>query len=173
MTNSAKQERTIYCPKCVGRLEPAMFGIVEIDICYICQGIWFDKGELEDVINTEFSLSTFMKGVLDFSRIKDLDTRPHELNDWEGTCPICNEKMDQKKEKGILFDFCKNGHGAWLDHGELEYIIKKGLRVRYGIFYGVVIVLLLILTRGLLARAFSKGGFSRGLAGGAGATGGF
>jgi len=40
------------CPVCNKNLKTVNFENQEIDICQRCGGIWFDKGELEEVINT-------------------------------------------------------------------------------------------------------------------------
>ena len=107
-------------------------------------------------------------GVFDFEKIKDLDKREHELNKKIGSCPICNEKMVQEKYKGVLIDKCSSDHGIWLDGGELEYLIKKSLRRRYGIFWVVVFLFLIIITRGCILRGSRGRG---GLSGGGGAVG--
>ena len=35
------------CPKCGMQLQEMAYGEVRIDECFGCEGIWFDKGELE------------------------------------------------------------------------------------------------------------------------------
>jgi len=34
------------CPKCLGKLEEKSVENVKVDICWVCEGIWFDKNEL-------------------------------------------------------------------------------------------------------------------------------
>jgi Zn-finger nucleic acid-binding protein len=38
------------CPACEGRLSEVMLGTVHVDYCNHCQGIFLDRGELEDAI---------------------------------------------------------------------------------------------------------------------------
>ena len=40
---SHKQAR---CPRCPCRLEAVTYEGVDLDICRLCHGLWFDKGEL-------------------------------------------------------------------------------------------------------------------------------
>jgi uncharacterized protein len=37
------------CPKCGMQLEEIGFGDVRIDKCFHCEGMWFDKGEIETI----------------------------------------------------------------------------------------------------------------------------
>jgi Zn-finger nucleic acid-binding protein len=38
------------CPKCGMDLHTVAKGVVDIDVCFSCQGVWLDKGELESLI---------------------------------------------------------------------------------------------------------------------------
>ncbi len=41
------------CPKCGMQLEEISFGDIRVDKCFSCEGIWFDKGELEGLQSKE------------------------------------------------------------------------------------------------------------------------
>lgn len=41
------------CPKCVGKLQKKIMEDIEIDTCFVCEGIWFDANELEDVVKRD------------------------------------------------------------------------------------------------------------------------
>ena len=41
------------CPKCLGKLEENTVENVKVDICWVCEGIWFDAGELETIVKLE------------------------------------------------------------------------------------------------------------------------
>lgn len=38
------------CPRCGGRLRLSFFGTTVLDLCDACRGIWFDGGELQQVV---------------------------------------------------------------------------------------------------------------------------
>ena len=41
----------IKCPKCDGTLMEADFQHIKVDICNTCHGVWFDAGELAQVLD--------------------------------------------------------------------------------------------------------------------------
>jgi Zn-finger nucleic acid-binding protein len=40
-------------------------------------------------------------------------------------CPRCVENLVEKKELGVVMDRCPNGHGIWLDDGELQALAGR------------------------------------------------
>ena len=47
-----QQQRDLHymkCPKCGMPLEEIAFGDVRVDKCFHCEGMWFDKGEVEAI----------------------------------------------------------------------------------------------------------------------------
>lgn len=40
-------------------------------------------------------------------------------------CPVCSAEMRQARKEGVIIDFCPSCRGVWLDHGELEKIVKR------------------------------------------------
>ncbi|MEZ7891228.1 MAG: M48 family metalloprotease [Candidatus Wallbacteria bacterium] len=98
------------CPKCsvalVNTYTPK--GIV-VDYCPTCQGIWFDKGEL----------NYYSKSPAEFAKkLKNGLLSPHNS---EKCCPRCNVNMNEggliKDE--LLIDQCPDCEGIWLDAREL------------------------------------------------------
>jgi hypothetical protein len=45
------KDLNIKCPKCDGSLVEADFQDIKIDICTKCHGVWFDAGELAQVVD--------------------------------------------------------------------------------------------------------------------------
>jgi uncharacterized protein len=41
------------CPKCVGKLVETAFEAIKIDVCNKCGGVWFDAGELAQVMHKD------------------------------------------------------------------------------------------------------------------------
>ncbi|HEY0427213.1 MAG TPA: zf-TFIIB domain-containing protein [Pyrinomonadaceae bacterium] len=41
------------CPRCDGKLVETDFENIKIDVCDACSGVWFDAGELAQVIDKE------------------------------------------------------------------------------------------------------------------------
>ena len=66
-----KKNHYMKCPKCGFDLQEIEFKKIKIDKCNECDGIWFDKGELLQLILKESSL---VKSLLNFvAKDKDFD----------------------------------------------------------------------------------------------------
>lgn len=116
--------KSMTCPKCIGRLETIDIGGLEIDKCFICNGLWFDAGELEKALSLNIKKTCkakFDDKSLDGVWMKDAIA----LNAKNGFCPVCVDEFMHKsveEQSGITIDYCKKGHGIWLDGGELWHM---------------------------------------------------
>jgi len=103
------------CPKCAGQLEVKNIGNEEIDVCTICEGIWFDAGELEKVISAELTAESNESFAIDQLDGTSLPEELRKLNDEKcGKCPSCGShpQMDRKQSKGIFIDQCPTCNGV-------------------------------------------------------------
>lgn len=109
------------CPRCQSEnISPFKHEDVEFDFCSDCHGIWCDRGELAQYVET----------------IKDTPEKFHltsegELTDME--CPKCNSKtlyqIPYLKDKEVLIDKCSECFGIWLDSKELGQIQKLSAHI--------------------------------------------
>lgn len=102
------------CPLCkMDTLAPVRpLDYVEIDCCDMCNGLWFDKGELSTLTNRKEDVPFLAEG-LDSAKPKGKD------------CPRCNVVMvEMPYEKGsrLLIDYCRDCGGVWLDPMEFESV---------------------------------------------------
>ena len=119
------------CPKCIGRLQKKEISMHEtseikelqgavlsqtLDQCFVCGGVWFDKGELDKYVSEKIT-------IIDSPSLgKAMD---QELNEKEGKCPRCKEvlkKEPYKNEATIILDVCGKCGGFWLDSTEIDRI---------------------------------------------------
>jgi Zn-finger nucleic acid-binding protein len=122
------------CPKCVGKLKEKQIGQkgpITIDTCFACGGIWFDKDELDLIVNKEiFDTVEFEIGsdpISDTALLIELDLDKKEI-----VCPRCqnNKKMVKKhsqRNDKVLIDYCESCGGIWLDAGEYNRISKRSV----------------------------------------------
>jgi len=95
---------------------------IELDYCANCQGVWFDSGELElllESMNLE-SQNVFLSNIL--------SPEEAESSEKKRKCPICGQKMKKTgigQEPGILIDVCQRGDGLWFDGGELGQLTRQ------------------------------------------------
>ena len=97
-----------------------------IDCCPRCAGIWFDAGEMRQLLQSEALKRQFLTDL----RVKSAHT--YDLSSGDRRCPRCRGLMEKPVVGGITVDVCRECSGVWLDHGELTQLVtdykKKGLR---------------------------------------------
>jgi len=118
------------CPKCNGELEEKPVENVTVHVCWVCEGIWFDAGELDKVLNND---------AIDFEHIdvgrKELagagltKEMIDEFSEKTGKCPHCADGtiMTKVKSKDVLIDMCPKCHGLWLDGGDIQHLRHRTL----------------------------------------------
>lgn len=85
-------------------------GSVELDRCTFCNGLWFDGGELEQVLGKRLA-----------AKLDPLTT--------SRKCPVCAVGMRAAEVGGLRVEFCETCHGVFLDDGELR-ALNGGQQVR-------------------------------------------
>jgi uncharacterized protein len=95
---------------------------IELDVCLVCSGVWFDAGELDILVST-LAVSADHQTSTDL-----LSLKPGNVKEARRRCPICARKMDKMwlgQEPKILIDHCPLGHGLWFDGGELRQFLNQ------------------------------------------------
>jgi Zn-finger nucleic acid-binding protein len=93
------------------RTDFSEYGIVTLDVCDACGGMWFDKGEL-DALDESI-----------WSNVEELPCK--EASEARGSrkCPTCGKDMKAVSPVDapeVTLDHCTDCQGFWLDKGELE-----------------------------------------------------
>jgi Zn-finger nucleic acid-binding protein len=118
------------CPKCPGKLEAHTIEGLDIDTCFVCEGLWFDAGELEEVIkrdSKDFDYIDVGQEEYDGEEVRKTGVN---LDKKAGKCPICKAMMTRTpyaKKHSVTVDVCPKGHGVWLDGGEIKQLRHRGL----------------------------------------------
>jgi Zn-finger nucleic acid-binding protein len=111
------------CPTCGHILIVVEYDGIEVDHCQKCGGVWLDKGELELLIEKEYTgvsikpTSLRQEGGNFFRWFRGMNEERRRL------CPVCGRKMRKVTVMGVIIDEC-NKDGLWLDAGELNTIIE-------------------------------------------------
>jgi uncharacterized protein len=109
------------CPACKRDMIVVEYHRVELDYCLNCQGVWFDAGELELLLESA-GVSQAASFVADFLKSSGAHT-----SEIKRKCPICNRKMQKVKigsVKSVLIDACTHGDGIWFDGGEVDQLFN-------------------------------------------------
>ena len=116
------------CPRDGTTLAKVLLLKMELDKCHKCDGIWFDRGELERLRDSS---------VEDIEEV--LERKYGDPEHEEGTvdaymrCPRCVDARLQRQHYTYLnpvrIDRCEKCLGIWIDDGELNAIVgeKKAL----------------------------------------------
>lgn len=82
----------------------------KVDQCPTCKGIWFDKQELETVLNIH--------------QPQDTEIPSYAAQSMKRHCPHCDKELYEFCYPGTMtiIDACKSCHGFWLDRDEWKSI---------------------------------------------------
>lgn len=111
------------CPKCGTELIQKYYkGMLEVDTCPNCRGMWLDFDELDKLEDVVFDDDAHKGSLIHFQKMTDFP------------CPHCGVPLHdfQYRLYDLHLDYCsQNGHGFWLDFGEDERVMEL-MRKRAG-----------------------------------------
>jgi Zn-finger nucleic acid-binding protein len=114
------------CPVCHTRMQTIDVGKkipFLIERCESCFGLFFDKEELETMIE----LSVKGSRNVNVKVLQELTENPRFVDVVVyRRCPVCRKHMNRKnygRRSGVIMDECAE-HGIWLDPGELRQIME-------------------------------------------------
>ena len=102
------------CPKCRADMEQIDYQGTEIDRCTICNGIWFDAGEIEVLKDKQAAAA------IDTGDVK-IGKQSNAVDSYQ--CPRCGGSMAKVVDPGqthIWYETCRSCNGSYLDAGELR-----------------------------------------------------
>jgi Zn-finger nucleic acid-binding protein len=110
------------CSNCKYDMMVVEYNKVELDYCVNCQGIWFDKGELELFLSSLGLINPqkYLTGILSHPEVKSSEKKRK--------CPMCNTRMKKSTtgdDSEIFIDVCSRGDGLWFDGGEITSLVKQ------------------------------------------------
>jgi Zn-finger nucleic acid-binding protein len=103
------------CPKCAAALIKKYYkGMLEVDYCPNCRGMWLDFDELDKLEDVAFDEDRYKGSLI------------HHENDVASKCPVCNGHLHEFQYRlyDLKLDCCPEKHGFWLDAGEDERIMQ-------------------------------------------------
>jgi Zn-finger nucleic acid-binding protein len=120
----ASERKCPHCREAMETVELRTDGRMTVERCGSCMGIFFDPGELEDLLDASVSdVQEVDRERLDTLLAEEVDTdRPVVYV----PCPDCGALMNRRNygaKAGVIVDICKE-HGVWLDGGELGSLMK-------------------------------------------------
>lgn len=104
------------CPICnTPLIHKSYKGMMEVECCPSCRGIWLDSHELDRLEDFAFDEDEFKGSLL------------HREQVTQRPCPHCGQPLTEFQYRlySLKLDFCAEGrHGYWLDAGEDERVLE-------------------------------------------------
>jgi Zn-finger nucleic acid-binding protein len=110
------------CPKCKIPMPSSTLRVQEIERCEECNGTFFDKGELDSIIN-----------LIEIYRSVELDELDVSIENTERVpylCPSDSSEMLRKEYPGAILDECSKCAGLWLDDGEISSLNATAIHIK-------------------------------------------
>lgn len=95
----------------------AQTGLV-IDSCPECFGLWFDGEELKRF----FESPGLSNRILEEDALTAVPAGPVQRE--ERLCPQCRTRLQRSGLGDVSLDYCLSCQGIWMDHGELNRVVK-------------------------------------------------
>ncbi len=115
------------CPRCQEKMRIIKVNNTDIDLCDGCEGAWFDKDELQEVLKMGESSASQSSLAPSF----DAEFKRVETPGMGGLkCPRCNNELfryNYMLSSGVIIDGCENGCGIFMDDGEIRKVFKFAL----------------------------------------------
>ena len=106
----------VVCPKCNTELVKKYYkGMIEVDSCPACWGMWLDTPELDKLEDVVFDDDAHKGSLIHFQSKTD------------HPCPHCGTSLTEFQYRlyDLRLDYCaENDHGFWLDAGEDERVMS-------------------------------------------------
>ena len=115
------------CPECskpMATIDVGDGGHFYIEHCNDCGGLFFDSGELQELLDSKIKETN----ILNYSALNSLLVDNPTYNDVViyRKCPVCSDLMTRENfgaKSGVIIDHCHN-HGIWLNSGELNRLLE-------------------------------------------------
>lgn len=122
-----QQDSDRLCPNCeksMQTIDLKIDGKFYVERCASCFGLFFESGELEDVLDHGVSHDNHINIQLITNVSEDRYESGKEIKYKK--CPVCQNFMLRRAfgyRSGVVIDRCMN-HGVWLDSGELIHLLE-------------------------------------------------
>lgn len=95
-----------------------------LQVCTGCQGLWVTPKAFDALVDAPH------KALGDLLGVSAKGSNTHQPSREGRGCPTCGRTMNNYEFQGLWLDACQDGHGVWLDPGELELLREASLSNR-------------------------------------------
>ena len=123
-TNVLGVEQSV-CPKCHLKMRIITFREWSVLLCPRCEGTFYEESTLKQLLRQPDLRLSYLRPAL----LPNLASPHLEEDDRDQIqCPNCPQIMKREpysQENNLLVDRCPDGHGIWLDDGELGHLFTE------------------------------------------------
>lgn len=121
--NTAPSAHQRLCPRCQSAMDPHEVGLVTLDRCRACAGLWFDRGEFDRAVR--IVTGSYKETLRLETMLESVAVRREGGVSLE--CPSCMGHLIawDMWEPELEIDTCPRCKGLWLDQGEFEAIHRS------------------------------------------------
>jgi membrane associated rhomboid family serine protease len=110
------KDRRIMCLRCRDKqLRTVKYQAVEMDVCPSCNGIWFEKNELDKVV-----LDTGDTTRPDLAIVESLSLYKGQAKLQCPGCKVMLNRYELSSESELNIDVCTQCYGIWIDRARLQ-----------------------------------------------------
>ena len=113
------------CPRCRLKMIVTAFREWEVSYCPRCEGTFYDETVLGTLLRQPDLRLSYLRPAL----LPNLASpHPDEVDRSRIGCPLCHNEMTREgysTDNPMLVDRCPEGHGIWLDDGELGHLASE------------------------------------------------
>ncbi|MFG0325993.1 MAG: zf-TFIIB domain-containing protein [Phycisphaerales bacterium JB037] len=128
------QDPLVACPKDGTMMERLSTGMVEIDRCPRCGGVWLDGGELTAVLKISDDPKALVRSIDRGAAASDGSQAPSSKHQLDAVrCPRDGSEMIELRDaqqRHIEYEACRSCGGVFFDAGELSDLSDFTLRER-------------------------------------------
>ena len=70
---------------------------------------------------------------VEMNKQREEEARKHRQETHWMKCPKCGADLKEVNYQDVMIDICNDCEGIWLDHGELELLVKGEAKVTKGL----------------------------------------
>ncbi len=115
---------TCASPMCGTELEEVLVDGEAVWRCPRCNGMYFEKGQLESIVHI-VKLFQSVRLMED-----DIDSIPPEEHARRRRCPLDQSRMRKVEIAGLTVDLCDSCGAIWLDDGEITALKMAETHIR-------------------------------------------
>lgn len=92
----------------------------------------YKPSDMEDEFFMKLESQKVTKLRSELDKKREEEARCHRKGTHWMKCPKCGSELEEINYQNVVIDKCKDCQGIWLDHGEIELLVKGQAKMTKG-----------------------------------------